>query len=103
VSNQVRVVPNPATSAAGALAFTGAPNQILFVNLPFEATLSIYTESGELVTRMDHYGSADESWDQRTDGNQYVASGIYVLAVHNARDSEGNSLPDQFVKFIIVR
>lgn len=103
VSDQVRVVPNPATSAAGALGFTGAPNQILFVNLPFEATLSIYTESGELITRIDHFGTADESWDQRTDGNQYVASGIYILAVHNAKDSEGNSLPDQFVKFIIVR
>lgn len=102
VSDQVRVVPNPWTAAAGALHFS-EPNQILFANLPFEATLSVYTETGDLIMRMDHYGTADELWDQRTDANQYIASGIYILAVHNARDSEGNSLPDQFTKFVIVR
>jgi len=34
-SEKVRVVPNPVTRAAGALAFPGEPDKILFVNLPF--------------------------------------------------------------------
>jgi hypothetical protein len=103
VSDQVRVVPNPATQAAAALAFPGSPNKILFANLPYEATLSIYTEGGDLVTRIDHVGTADKEWYQLNDANQYVASGIYILAVHNARDLEGRRLPDHFVKFVIVR
>ncbi len=103
VTNLVRAVPNPATGARGALGFPGNPDKILFVNLPYEATLSIYTENGELIKRMEHTASADETWNQRTEANQYVASGIYILAVHNARDAAGNGLPDQFVKFVIIR
>jgi hypothetical protein len=103
VTNQARVVPNPVTMAAGSLAFPGQRNKVLFVNLPYEATLSIYTESGELVTRMDHIGTADKEWHQLNDANQYVASGIYILAIHSARDVDGNALPDYFVKFVIVR
>lgn len=103
VADQVRVVPNPATQAAGQLSFPGNPNKILFANLPFQATLSVYTEGGDLVTRMDHHGTADKEWHQLNDANQYVASGIYILAVHNARDLDGNRLPDHFVKFVIVR
>ena len=102
-SDQVRVVPNPATQAAGELAFPGSPNKILFANLPYEATLSVYTEGGDLVTRIHHIGTADEEWQQLNDANQYVASGIYILAVHDARDVDGNPLPDHFVKFVIVR
>ncbi|UCD37876.1 MAG: hypothetical protein JSW54_13820 [Fidelibacterota bacterium] len=102
VSDQVRVVPNPVTTASGFLGFPGE-DKVRFVNLPIEATLSVYTESGELIKRIDHYGTADADWDLRTEYRQTVASGIYILVVHNARDMQGNSLPDQFVKFIIVR
>jgi hypothetical protein len=101
-SNRVRVVPNPVTSAAGYLGFPGE-DKVLFVNLPIEATLSVYTESGELIKRIDHYGTADADWDLRTEYRQKVASGIYILAVHNAKDVNGKALPDQFVKFVIVQ
>ncbi len=103
VSDKVRVVPNPATIAAGTLGFPGTPDKILFVNLPVDCKLSIFTETGNLIKQWDHYGTADAEWDQRTQENQYVASGIYVLAVTNARDLDGNKLPDQFVKFVLVR
>lgn len=103
VSDQVRVVPNPWTPAAGPDLNFGNTSQLLFANLPFEATLSVYTETGELIRTFDHYGTADERWDQRTDGNQVIASGLYILAVTEARDRDGNALPDQFVKFIIIR
>jgi len=100
---KVRVVPNPATVASGALGFTGTPDKILFVNLPVKCTLRIFTETGDLVTTIPHYGTADHAWGQRTDTNQYVASGIYILAVTESADLDANPLEDQFVKFVIVR
>jgi hypothetical protein len=101
---KVMVVPNPATLAAGKLGFEGNENKIIFVNLPMECTLKIYTETGDLVRKVDHnYGKADAEWDQRTDGNQYVSSGIYILVVTDAKDEDGKPVDNQFVKFVIVR
>ena len=102
-SGKIRVVPNPATTAAGGMGFSGTPDKILFVNLPVKCKLRIYTETGDLVTTIDHYGTADHQWDQRTDNNQYVASGIYILAVTDAQDLNGKPLSNEFVKFVIVR
>jgi hypothetical protein len=102
-SNKARVVPNPATVAAGGLGFAGTPNKILFVNLPVKCTLRIYTETGDLVRTIDHYGTADHEWDQRTDDNQYVTSGIYILAVTEGEGLNGQPLDNQFVKFVLVR
>jgi hypothetical protein len=45
---------------------------------------------------IDHFGTDQEVWDQRTDSNQYIVSGIYVLAVTEAVDVAGKTLPDQF-------
>lgn len=102
-SDQVLVVPNPATIAAGALGFSGTPNKLLFVNLPIKCTLKIYTETGDLVKTIEHYGTGDHEWDQRTDNNQYVTSGIYILAVADCEDLSGRKLDNQFVKFVLVR
>lgn len=102
-SDKVRVVPNPATSAAGGALTGGSPNKISFYNLPVKCKLSIFTETGDLVETIDHYGTADEEWDQRTNTNQYVASGIYVLAVTECEALDGTKLDNQFVKFVIVR
>lgn len=102
-SGMARVVPNPATRAAGAMGFAGTPDKILFVNLPVKCTLRIFTETGDLVSTIEHYGTGDEEWGQRTDSNQYVASGIYVLVITNAADITGVPLENQFVKFVIVR
>jgi hypothetical protein len=102
-SGKVRVVPNPATVASGGLGFSGTPDKILFVNLPVKCKLRIYTETGDLVKTIDHYGTGDHDWNQRTDNNQYVASGIYILAVTESQDLNGHALDNQFVKFVIVR
>lgn len=102
-SGKVRVVPNPATAAAGKALAAGTPNKISFFNLPFKCTLRIYTETGDLVETIRHYGTADHEWDQRTDENQYVSSGIYILAVTDCEGVDGKPLDNQFVKFIIVR
>jgi hypothetical protein len=103
VSNMVRVVPNPATVAAGAALNQGSPDKISFFNLPIECNLRIYTESGELVWERTHYGTSDDEWDQKTDSNQYVTSGLYILAVVDCKDIDGKALENQFVKFVIVR
>jgi len=103
VSDQVRVVPNPASVTAGAALSAGITDKISFFNLPVKCKLTIFTETGDIVTTIDHFGSADEDWNQRTDSNQYVAPGIYVLAVSEAEDIDGNSLDNQFVKFVLVR
>jgi hypothetical protein len=103
VSNKVRVVPNPATVLAGSALTQGSPDKISFFNLPFECNLKIFTESGELVWSRYHNGTSDEEWDQKTDSNQYVTSGLYVLAVFDCKDLVGKQLETQFVKFVIVR
>lgn len=102
-ADKVRVVPNPSTVAAGPLGFPGTPDKILFVNLPVKCKLRIYTETGDFVKSIDHFGKADEQWDQRTSDNQYVASGIYILAVTEGQGLTGDNLKDQFVKFVIIR
>ncbi|MFC1484211.1 hypothetical protein ACFL6Q_04110 [Candidatus Neomarinimicrobiota bacterium] len=103
VSDEVLVVPNPVTSEAGDLAFPGEPDRVLFANLPSECELHLFTETGDLIYNISHSGTDQEYWDQRTDGNQYVASGIYILSVTQAKSAAGISLPDQYVKFIIIR
>ncbi|MCU7493926.1 MAG: hypothetical protein HF314_03210 [Ignavibacteria bacterium] len=103
-SDKIRIVPNPATSyAAGAQLNAGEANRISFFNLPYKCTLKIFTETGDLIKTIDHIGTADDKWDQRTSGNQYVVSGLYILAVTNCKALDGKNLPDQFLKFVIVR
>ncbi|MCU7521432.1 MAG: hypothetical protein HF312_14515 [Ignavibacteria bacterium] len=101
----VRVVPNPASRyghKTGALN-SGTPDRIKFFNLPYKCTLKVFTETGDLVKSFDHLGTDYESWDQKTDGNQFVATGIYILAITDAQSVTGKSSDNQFVKFIIVR
>ncbi|MFA6618952.1 MAG: hypothetical protein WCT23_07795, partial [Candidatus Neomarinimicrobiota bacterium] len=102
-SEQVRVVPNPATLNAGAMSFSGSENQLLFARLPYKCRLMIFTETGDLVDDFEHIGTDQEIWFQKTDNNQYVASGIYILYVSEAEDAEGNALTDQYEKFVIIR
>ena len=102
-TQDVRVVPNPATLNAGAMGFPGSENQIIFAYLPYKCKLMIFTETGDLVDEFDHIGTDQEIWHQKTDNNQYVSSGIYILYVIDAEDAEGNPLPDEYEKFVIIR
>lgn len=102
-TEKVRVVPNPATIEAGALGFPGEPDRILFANLPYKCKLKIFTETGDLIAEIDHVGTDQEVWNQRNDANQYIKSGIYILAVTEAESAQSTTLPDQFVKFVLIR
>lgn len=107
-ANDVLVIPNPynvSTGTTNAMNYTGATNDLHFVNLPAYCTLKIYTATGDLIKTIEHSsGSGDEIWaNMRTTSNQYPASGVYVLVVDNAKDINNNTLPKKIVKFVIVR
>jgi hypothetical protein len=102
-TKDVRVVPNPYTIDAGILNFPGGSNQLMFARLPYKCTLTVYTENGDEVVRFDHFGTDQMIWDQKTSTNQYITSGIYILAVRDAEDVEGNKLDDQYIKFVVIR
>lgn len=103
-TSNVLIVPNPFFASAGDFNFSDETNKLLIVNLPPYCMIRIYTAMGDLVKTINHAnGSADESWDQVTDFNQLVASGVYILHVTNARDADQNPLPDAINKFVIVR
>ncbi len=102
--SDVRVVPNPYNINSTDFQFTGEPNKIMFMNLPPECTIRIYTESGDLVKTLNHTdGSGDEPWGDlpqehsATRSSQIITSGIYLAHVETP---DGNST---VVKFVVVR
>ena len=100
----VRIVPNPYVARAGEFNFTEDDNQLLFVNLPAYCTLRIYTATGDLIKTIEHQsGSADEHWDQVTEFNQFIASGVYILQVDNAKDIDENPISGTIEKFVVIR
>ncbi len=103
-AKKVRIVPNPYIVQAGDFNFTGDDNRLLFVNLPPYCTLRIYTATGDLIKTIEHTsGSGDASWDQVTESNQLIASGVYILQVDNAKDINGKSIAGAIEKFVIIR
>ena len=101
--SKVRVVPNPFNISAAELQYPGEPDKIIFMDLPLECTIKIYTQSGDLVKTIEHYGSGDESWGflknehSVTETGQIIVSGLYIAYI------ETPSGESQFVKFVVVR
>ncbi|MCD6375945.1 MAG: hypothetical protein J7L94_10485 [Caldisericaceae bacterium] len=101
--DDIRIVPNPFNLAASEIQFTGEPDKIAFLNLPEKCTIKIYTESGDLVKTIEHFGSGDESWGRLaeehmvTDYGQQVVSGLYFAYIETP---DGKSV---IKKFVIVR
>jgi hypothetical protein len=101
--DSVRVVPNPFNLAANEVQFSTTPDKIMFVNLPPQCTIRIYTENGTLIKTIEHTdGKSDEQWEEGgqymlTDGGQRVVSGIYIA---HFQTPTGEA---QYRKFVIVR
>lgn len=101
--DSVRVVPNPFNLSAREVQFSRTPNKIMFVNLPKECTIRIYSENGNLVKTLEHTdGKSDEQWEEGgqymlTDSGQRVVSGIYIAHIQTP---EGES---EYLKFVIIR
>ncbi|NQV14418.1 hypothetical protein HQ531_03085 [bacterium] len=103
-NDSVRVVPNPFISTGGELNFTGDPNKILFVNLPAFCTIKIYNATGDLVKSIEHVsGSGDEAWDQLSESNQRIVSGVYIAYVTDCVNLDQSELPDIYEKFVVIR
>ena len=85
----VHAVPNPFYLNSG---FTGGgtgnnspDNQIGFYGLPEQATIEIYSYSGQLVETIEHDAAQYSTpWFQVTRNDQEIASGVYFFIVHSA-------------------
>jgi len=100
----VRVVPNPLNVKAQN--FPGEPNKIVFMDIPGQCTIRVYTESGDLVKTIEHTSnSGDEIWggnvlDLHTvsDSGQLLVSGLYLAHMTDTEIGEST-----VVKFVIIR
>jgi hypothetical protein len=104
----IHVVPNPfvAKSARG---FGFTPTQIVFVNLPPNSTVRIYTLTGDLITtirNIQNTAYADStsngwqttaSWDLISDNMQTIVSGLYLYVVETPGEE------DFIDKFAVIR
>lgn len=104
----IRVVPNPYIVALNA----GMQSNIRFMELPPRCTIKIFTESGDLVTTLDHTdGSGSESWDLFSRYNKVIASGIYIAYIEVTEDYKNPTTGTPIfrkgqsttTKFIIIR
>lgn len=99
-----RVVPNPVNLASqdaggGANGIRWAEDdRIAFLNIPGQCTITIYTETGQLIKKIEHTnGTGDESWNLTTDARQLLVSGIYIAVIE---DTDGARV---FRKFVVIR
>jgi hypothetical protein len=95
---QIRVVPNPYNINSNSYQYKGERDKIMFLNIPGQCTIKIYTERGDLIRTLNHSnGSGDEAWDVITSSKQFVASGIYIAYFQTP---DGQSA---FRKFVVIR
>ena len=99
-----RIVPNPINLAADEsvrVILNGDPtrSRVEFLEIPGQCTISIFTEIGELVRRLEHTdGSGNTTWDLLTSSRQPVVSGIYIVRVVDNESGEAD-----VKKMVVVR
>ena len=102
LKDNLRVVPNPFNIRSVNYGDPNNPsdtenNKLLFVGLPGKCTIRIFTVSGDLVKTIYHdSGLGSEEWDQVTDSNQFIVSGLYIAHVESA-------LGNEIIKFVVIR
>lgn len=104
----IHVVPNPFVGkSAPNFGFTPTQDnpsteRIVFVNLPVESTIRIYTLTGDLITTVSNeqvgaQWKTTASWDLITDNMQTIVTGLYLYVV----EAPGE---DDFIgKFAVIR
>ena len=103
-NDSIRVVPNPYIISGAELNFTGKSNTLLFVGLPAYCNINIYNSTGDLIKTLQHSsGSGDENWDQLSDSNQRIVSGVYIAHISDCENLDGTQLNDVITKFVIIR
>lgn len=106
-SLDVYVVPNPYVFNDDQRSFgIDDPFRIEFRNLPEEATIRIFTLSGDLVRTLEHGPdergnlSGSAVWDQKTDSGLIVAPGLYIYNVESRDERASGSVTG---KLMIIR
>ncbi len=95
--NNIKVIPNPYHDKSIKYNWPGEQNKLLFINLPLKCKLEIFTVTGDLVKTIEHdNGTTEESWNQITQDNQLILSGVYIFYV---KSDMGNKVG----KFVVVR
>ena len=97
--DKIRVVPNPYNIRSRDLQFgRSAPDRIMFLDIPGECIIKIYTERGDLVETIEHNdGSGDEAWNSITSSRQTIVSGVYIATFVTPKGEQA------IRKFIIIR
>ena len=88
--SRVHTVPDP-YYVTSKLETSTAQKKLLFVNLPTEAVIRVYTLSGVLVAALEHSdptGGGTFEWDLRSRNNQFLASGVYFYHVEAPNGDE---------------
>lgn len=104
----IHVVPNPYHSKSWKLYDVGE-NTLKFFGLPANCRIRIFSQSGTLVFTGLHQSVTELPsntfvWDMRTTTAQTIASGLYIYAIDQCRDFEGNALNATKVdKFVVIR
>ena len=83
----------------------------MFLNIPPQCKIKIYTERGDLIKTINHDdGSGDEAWDSVTSTRQLIASGIYlanIIVTEKMIDENSKVLlkKDESIikKFVVIR
>ncbi len=108
-TDQVYVVPNPATAESMA-AWALEPNnddptgiKVEFRNLPADrGTIRVYTLAGDLVQELPFDGASGVGtvkWDLVSRNAQDITSGVYLFAV----ETESNDFERRIGKFVVIR
>lgn len=90
VLERVHTVPDP-YYVTNRLESSSVQKRLLFVNLPEQAIVRIFTVSGVLVAALSHddpSGGGTVEWDLRNRNNQFVASGVYFYHVETPDGTE---------------
>jgi len=102
--SKIRIVPNPYNIAAEDVQYPGQQDKLMFLNLPGECTIKIFSEAGDLVETINHDdGTGDEAWGDQpnnfmtSQSGQKIVSGIYIAYFETP---DGKST---YKKFVIVR
>lgn len=90
--SDIRIAPNPyVSSAIGDFAFEEErdADRLAFFEIPGDATIRIFTELGEHVrTITSRTGRGDAYWDLKTESNQRVVSGVYIVIFEDNETGE---------------
>jgi hypothetical protein len=78
--DQIRVVPNPYIARASWESVEGE-RRMEFIHLPDQATVRVYSLSGDLVQTLSHEGSGTLVWNMLTSNGQGIAPGLYYFHV----------------------